>query len=81
MNSEDDLDERIRNLHNGTIIDAVPRKMKVGVPKQFLVAISRTPNLDWSGSTGIVRDFEREDIKPEEIVSDTLPVHIFMKVV
>jgi len=78
----DAVDTRIQNLPNGTIVDAVPRTMKVGTPKQFLVAISRTPNMSWLGSKGISPEIdEREDIRPNNITSYSLPTCSSMKVV
>ena len=69
-------------MPNGTIVDAVPRTMKVGTPKQFLVAISRTPNMSWLGSKGISPEIdEREDIRPNNITSYSLPTCSSMKVV
>jgi S-layer protein (TIGR01567 family) len=77
----DEIDTIIQKLPNGTIVNAVPREMKVGMPKQFLVAISRTPDMDWSKSSRIDDELEeRDEIQPEDIIPQTIKVYRSMRV-
>ncbi len=75
----DDAEVILQNLPDGTIIQIIPRQMKVGMPRQIVAAISRTPklNLTTTVKTAIV---DIEKIKPEEYHQSALPVYKEMKI-
>ncbi|MCK9567087.1 MAG: hypothetical protein M0Q43_13700, partial [Methanothrix sp.] len=75
----DDAEVIRQNLPDGTIIEIIPRQMKVGEQRQIVAAISRTPKLNMTDTvkTAIV---EIEKIKPEEYHQSALPVYKEMKI-
>ena len=68
-----------RKLPNGTIIEYIPLQMRVGVQKQVVVAISRTPNLA-ATSTVKVALVDIGTIKPEDVHQSEIPVYKTMTV-